>query len=54
MYETLTFVPTAFLKEKFGLFVDFEFAENGLLGQWLIDSRWFEKNPPTESGWKLQ
>ena len=25
---------------------------NGLLGHRLIDSRWFEKNPPTESGWK--
>ena len=25
---------------------------NGLLGHRLIDSRWFEKNPPTESAWK--
>ena len=29
------------------------FDGNGLLGHQLIDSRWFEKNPPTESGWKL-
>ena len=28
------------------------FDGNGLLGHQLIDSRWFEKNPPTESGWK--
>ena len=28
------------------------FDGNGLLGHRLIDSRWFEKNPPTESGWK--
>ena len=28
------------------------FEGNGLLGHRLIDSRWFEKNPPTESGWK--
>ena len=37
------------LKEKFGLFVDFEFDGNGLLGQGLIYSRWFDKNSPTES-----
>ena len=40
------------LKEKFGLFVDFEFDGNGLFGHRLIDSRWFEKNSPTECGWK--
>ena len=28
------------------------FDGNGLLGHRLIDSRWFEKNPPTECGWK--
>ena len=28
------------------------FDGNGLVGHQLIDSRWFEKNPPTESGWK--
>ena len=28
------------------------FDGNGLLGHRRIDSRWFEKNPPTESGWK--
>ena len=28
------------------------FDGNGLLGHRLVDSRWFEKNPPTESGWK--
>ena len=28
------------------------FDGNGLLGHQLVDSRWFEKNPPTESGWK--
>ena len=28
------------------------FDGKGLLGHQLIDSRWFEKNPPTESGWK--
>ena len=28
------------------------FDGNGLLGHQLIDCRWFEKNPPTESGWK--
>ena len=28
------------------------FDRNGLLGDKVIDSRWFEKNPPTESGWK--
>ena len=33
------------------LFVDFYFFDgNGLLGHRLIDSRWFEKNPPPESG----
>ena len=28
------------------------FDGNGLLGHRLIDSRWFEENSPTESGWK--
>ena len=28
------------------------FGGNWLLGHQLIDSRWFERNPPTESGWK--
>ena len=28
------------------------FDGNGLLGHRLVDSRWFEKNPPTKSGWK--
>ena len=28
------------------------FDGNGLLGHRLIDSHWFEKNSPTESGWK--
>ena len=28
------------------------FDGNGLLGHRLFDSRWFEKNSPTESGWK--
>ena len=43
-----TGTPHLTLKEKFGLFVDFEFLTK--MGHKLIDSRWFEKNPPTESG----
>ena len=45
------------LKENLGLFVDFEFLteigpRHGGMGHRLIDSRWFDKNPPRESGWK--
>ena len=38
------------LKEKIELFADSEFYGSMLLGHRLIDSRWFEKNSPTESG----
>ena len=42
-----------FLKEEVRAICRFwVFDGNGLLKHRLIDSRWFEKNPPTESGWK--